>query len=462
MKKKVLNIAIVFIGIMITFTIIANIFNKMTIINVSVEKLKSVNIFQEVETSAKVEAMNEEPLFIEEGLVINTIQVSEGQVVKKDTVLLQLDATHLGNRIREIEQEIYKIDLQIQEANAKQKEDEARYTQALNSAQETYNATVEEGNRQIAQAQSALEEAERKYNSFLNEYTEQGDGQDIEEGNDYAESLRKEKEEQLLGEIYQKSTEYQNAIAQSNRDEMTARQALEQAQIKPAFSSSVAQWESDKNILSEQLNKFKAIEAVQGNVLAPFDAVIVQLNIKSGDVVGTNAPILLANADSSMQLTCQFTADEMKIIGEDTNIIVNGVGKEGENKKIESLQIGTVTEQEESPETSLVSIQLPPDTYKIGTTVKVLARTKSKMYDMGIPIKALHQGDKDTYYVYIVSETKTFLGKKLEAKRVDVKLLEKDTEYAAIEFEAGLSDKQIIIEADKNINEGSRIRLLNI
>ena len=78
---------------------------------------------------------------------------------------------------------------------------------------------------------------------------------------------------------------------------------------------------------------------------------------------------------------------------------------------------------------------------------------------MHLPLSALRQGEGSDYYVLVVTEKETVLGEELTAQKVDVKVEKRDGEYAAVtEGALGRNDK-IIIDSNKAIKDGDRVRL---
>ena len=66
---------------------------------------------------------------------------------------------------------------------------------------------------------------------------------------------------------------------------------------------------------------------------------------------------------------------------------------------------------------------------------------------------------KEGQDVLVVTEKETVLGEELTAKRVDVKVEKRDGEYAAVtEGVLGRNDK-IIIDSNKTVEDGDRVRL---
>ena len=90
---------------------------------------------------------------------------------------------------------------------------------------------------------------------------------------------------------------------------------------------------------------------------------------------------------------------------------------------------------------------------------EIIISSKSKKYTTCVPLTALRQGAGDSYYVLVVTEKETVLGEELIAKKIDLNIEKRDGEYAAVtEGALGKNDK-IIVDSNKIINDGDRVRL---
>lgn len=96
--------------------------------------------------------------------------------------------------------------------------------------------------------------------------------------------------------------------------------------------------------------------------------------------------------------------------------------------------------------------------HAIGAEQEWDMRKKSNQYDSCIPIEALRQGGPDEYYVFVLEEKDTILGKQLAVKRVDVDLLAHDAKRAAIS--GGLEeDDKLATTSSKEITDGDLVVL---
>ena len=75
-----------------------------------------------------------------------------------------------------------------------------------------------------------------------------------------------------------------------------------------------------------------------------------------------------------------------------------------------------------------------------------------------VPAGALHM-ENGSYYVLVVEEEETVLGTQYQIRRVDVQVSEKSDTYAALAEGALSSEAQVVTDADRYVEAGSRVRL---
>ena len=79
-------------------------------------------------------------------------------------------------------------------------------------------------------------------------------------------------------------------------------------------------------------------------------------------------------------------------------------------------------------------------------------------YSCCVPLSAVYS-DNGSDYVLLVKEKETILGTELTAEKRKVKVLGRDEEYVALEDGAVTEDEIFVVDSDKDIKDGARIRL---
>lgn len=81
-----------------------------------------------------------------------------------------------------------------------------------------------------------------------------------------------------------------------------------------------------------------------------------------------------------------------------------------------------------------------------------------------IASKAVHRDAMDNAFVYLVKKKKSILGNELTCSMHYIDILEEDGAYAAVNLEgSSLKDSDLIIlHSDRELSQGSKVRLLEI
>ena len=131
---------------------------------------------------------------------------------------------------------------------------------------------------------------------------------------------------------------------------------------------------------------------------------------------------------------------------------------EQKKKTVRDLKIDSVKINAADAALLDVSVRLPAGALEIGDSAKMIVEQKSAVYNVCVPIQALHQANGN-YFVYVIQEEETILGKQLTARRVSVTVQEQNETYAALDDGCLSSDQKVIQDASKTIDEGSPVRL---
>lgn len=81
------------------------------------------------------------------------------------------------------------------------------------------------------------------------------------------------------------------------------------------------------------------------------------------------------------------------------------------------------------------------------------------MYNLCIPVDALHIDENQRNYVYVLGERSGFLGMELTAEKMMVDVLDKNDRYAALAEGVIDQNSRIISAADREIAEGDPVRM---
>lgn len=130
--------------------------------------------------------------------------------------------------------------------------------------------------------------------------------------------------------------------------------------------------------------------------------------------------------------------------------------KYGETDAIPGAELTNIKYDEDAPDFLNMTVTITGAGLELGELVEVTFDKQSEQYGMLIPIDAIRWQNNETY-VLIVQEAEGILGTVLEARKVIVDILDKNSSYAAISA-VDVSGQDIIIQSNRAVKDGSRVR----
>lgn len=441
MKQKLIKIAVIFLGLMIVFTILSRAAYNISTPKVVLGKAEEMEMGPDISGSGTVEASEMLPVASAEQKVVRKIHVLAGQSVKAGDVLYELDLEKLEEEIAKKQQEIKGIDLQLE--SARSMKDVAAQSKKMMQSQalSDYERARQAADYEIAEAETAWQNAEAEYEQFKKNP-----------------SLFPERTEQeFLQSIDEKKSLYDAALRAKEESLYQAQKAIDSANAPEAKDTSIEQMELTKTTAEKELSALKELQDGEGKVLSPIDGVVAAVNIQVGGMTSGTADLLIADSSAEMLLKVQFPEQYKEYIVNGTAVkLTSETLMEKEIEAIGKLKIEAVQQNEETGGTIEATILIPQNTLPIGTSVGVQIETSKTNYLDCVPLEALHQEDENTYYVYVTDEKKTILGTETVAQRVDVTLDYKGERYAAVK---GLAlDQEIILSSTKQLKNGGRVK----
>lgn len=301
---------------------------------------------------------------------------------------------------------------------------------------------LDEAQKEIEQKKQEKEQADAALADYQREKAA-GSQQSLEEA-----------KAQIKEEIKAKQQVYEDAVTAANDSLRSAGRSIEDASA-PKGTDSTGEIDAITREQAEmQLEKLERLLEADGKVTAPIDGVIMRINLTTGDKTPDGTAMLLSDLASGNRLVVQVPSSQDKYIARNDTATVKA---EGKKKEWKDLTIDTVRTNEENKDLLDVTIQLPADSLEAGEAATMTATRNSESYECCVPIQALHVED-GKYFVYVVNETESILGKELTVQRIDVTVLDKNETNAALQNGSLGSQQQIVLSSDKEISAGSRVR----
>lgn len=427
MKKVLIGFA-AFLGFMVICTLISKSVYAYRLPMVSTCVPESKYIEHKVEAQGIVEAGGEKTVTYLAGLRIDSVLVHVGDRVEEGDALFQVDLEDLKELMEEKKNEMSKVSLQINAILENQAIEQQKREVELARAREDYDTTSRLQDTQVGRAMESYVQAEN----------------DLEENGG----------EEALKDALQ-SAAYGEADAKAARDE-----AVKQAQRKvedllwpEEITTELETARLEQTVLSEKLQEYQKILDNQGVVTAPFSGVVTKIAVGAGERIPDTAVLLLSDESLPCQLKILLDKEQKNYIslGDQVLVSLEGKGRELEEK------VDYLAASELSPEKYEALITLPEGTGIPGLSGTVSRTESGEKYRLCIPAAAVHSEDNRNY-VYVLKEREGILGQEYYVDEMNVSVIDKNDNWAAIEEGTVDKESRIILSATKEVKTGESVR----
>jgi len=302
---------------------------------------------------------------------------------------------------------------------------------------------LKNANDKIDKAKEALSEAE----NALSAYNEQ---QNNNSNASYDEQLKT-----LYDDYKAKEEAYDEAIKQRKSTIQSADRTLEDANTPESVDTASALTEND-DLQEKQLavDKLQKVMDAGGKVTSPSDGLVTKVNVTTGEATTDDTAVRISDQSAGYKFTATLDKADAKFLAKDDKVTLDlGNGTSVEGLKIQSLDVS-----QEDKNSYELTVSIPAKVKKIGTIATLKVEKASKKYDTCVPLTALHS-DGDKYYVYVINEKDTILGTETAVDKVQVEILDKNNEQAAIDGSFSW-DQKFVLTSSKTLRDGDRVRLL--
>lgn len=320
--------------------------------------------------------------------------------------------------------------------------DEQKIRERVNAYQENVSL-LKNANDKVDKAKDALSEAE----NALSAYNEQ---QNNNSSASYDEQLKA-----LYDDYKSKEEAYNEAIKQRKSTIQSADRSLEDANTPESVDTASALTEND-DLQEKQLavDKLQKVMDAGGKVTAPSDGLVTKVNVTTGEATTEDTAIRISDQSAGYKFTATLDKSDAKFLAKDDKVTLDL----GNGTSVEGLKIQSIDVSQEDKNSYELTVSIPAKVKKIGTIATLKVEKASKKYDTCVPLTALHS-DGDKYYVYVINEKDTILGTETAVDKVQVEILDKNNEQAAIDG-AFSWDQKFVLTSSKTLRDGDRVRLL--
>ena len=321
-------------------------------------------------------------------------------------------------------------------------EDRQKIREQVNARPENVSL-LQNANDQINTAKDALTEAE----NALSAYNEQ---QNNSSSASYDEQLKT-----LYDDYKAKEEAYNEAVKQRQSTIQSANRTLEDAKAPENVDTATALTANDdleeKQLAVDELQK---VMDVNGKITAPSDGLITKVNVTTGETTTEDTAIRISDQSAGYKFTATLDKASAKYLSKDDKVTLDL----GNGTTVEGLTVQSIDVSAEDKNSYELTVSIPAKVKKLGSIATLKVEKASKKYDTCVPLGALHS-DGDKYYVYVINEKDTILGTETAVDKVQVDILDKNNEQAAIEgsFSWG---QQFVLTSSKTLRNGDRVRLV--
>lgn len=456
-RKTMVKAAVCFFtGIFVCGMISRGIYGA-TLPRVKTEKVSFYNLTHRVLAEGKLEAKRENAVYGTEGLRVDQILVEEGERVETGQTLLQYDQKDLEKIIEKRETELQKLQIQIDTLVYNQDLASAEGNKAKERAAEDYQSTQSGNQERAAAVQEALNRARQELESFpmKEDYIAAHHGA----GGVSANSLEEEwqqKKNALEQTVRDKQTVAEDTKRQNEEAIRQAQRALEDAAKPSARDSMPKLLQLEEKELEKEIDIYRALEKEGGLLKSDFEGTVTEILIEESLRVPDGALFRIADGRDGYIFRAEISKEDRKhvTVGDEVSLQM-GFGKDEIGGEIVSLK------EDVESETCMLTVRVNQNTGNPGDRGTVFINQRAEKRSMCIPLSALHQ-ENGVKYVLVCEERQTILGSELTAVKRVVEVTDSNESYASIE-EGSLSDQdQIIVDSTKVVEEGDRIRLLDL
>ena len=206
----------------------------------------------------------------------------------------------------------------------------------------------------------------------------------------------------------------------------------------------------DTDAAQAEVDRINALIANGGIVVAPVGGTIIEVLIQPGDVV-SGAVFRITAASSGMIARTPVDTAQWPYL--QTGMEAN-VQRQGETRGQRIL--ATISGLIPSSTGYEAVFELPDNAWSVGQVLTITLTQTTDTYEMRVPLSAIAESNGNKG-VYRVRTRDSVLGEVEYAEFVPVRVIETDSQYAAIE--ATLADRdEVIASTSKPINDGDRVR----
>lgn len=442
-RKKIITGFLGFLIFMWMCTLISKSIYTTKLPMVSTVMPESKYIEHRVEADGVVIEGGKQAVTVLAGLRVEGLMVRAGDRIEEGDALFKVDLDDLKEMIEEKQSEISSLQMQINAylnnqdlAQQKKEIEKARAREDYDTTSRLENTDVGRAADQVARAEEALEE-------FLNDSERWSMGED-----------EREEKEQELRDALQRAA-YAEADARRERDQMVrdAERSVEDNEFPEDADATLSLWQLEISERKADLAPYEKILNNEGIITADISGTITDINVSVGERVPEGAALLLTDDALPCQFKVVLDKEQKKYVGVGDAVSVK---LDGSSNAVDTA-IHYFSESKSVPGGFETLIDLPEQVGTPGLSGKLIFSRQGDKYGCCIPPQALHKEERRNY-VYVLGTREGILGEEYYVEEVNVKVLDQNDNWAAIEPGVIDENSKIITSADKEFDKGDVVR----
>lgn len=503
-KKWVKRIAVIFLVMMLLLTFFSNTIMNHSLAQVSTEEIVSDSVSAKVRGTGVVEAGSATEIKIKESREVTEVLVKAGDTVNKGDTLIQLaegESQELDVAKKELEdlKEAYddkilleEIDREIVSAaeggginkataaarlsslsatvkQAKAKADDLqKRIDAMENGTDSLAIAVKNAARETNQANTAVEEAQNKFEAFgMDEaeveslYETERDEQ-VERAKAALDALRAAKrtaaerlsaQTKAEGELEEKKSELSLELLGANAELTQANEEHEKYLSELTLVNTMkAEYEAIK--AKEKQVEELALNNVGDEIKATVSGKIAAVNIEKGETITPDVPVVsIQEEGKGYTLSFSVTKDQAAKVNKGDVASISDAWYYGDM----TVTLTDIKADPENPSKSRILVFGIDGDVEIGQNMTVSVGEKSTKFDYVVPNSAIRE-DSNGNFILVLRSKSSPLGNRYIATRVNVEILRADDAKTAVSgaLEGG---EYVITTSNKMVNVGDYVRL---
>ena len=258
----------------------------------------------------------------------------------------------------------------------------------------------------------------------------------------------------LLDDLRSKQETLNQAIAGRNQALASAGREVSDANEPEASDSTLENTQRELESAREDREKVTVLQNTEGVISSPVTGVLKNLSVQTGDITGQTAAAVLYFSNGELRMTGTILKEDRKYVSAGADVKITDYN----NNDISGATVENVVENEADSDSCDLSIVVPDDSMSIGQSGDFSISKDYGPYSCCVPLSALYsENGKD--YVYVTDTENTVLGTVMTARKVEVTVKDKNQITAALEEGTLSTDQAVIVQADRTLADGSRVRI---